>query len=55
MFLQPTTESQGHGKSWEIEILTRLGINLEMLKTYKHTDIYMMAKKNIYLMVKIYQ
>ena len=47
MFLQPTTESQGHGKSWEIEILTRLGINLEMLKTYKHTDIYDGKKEHL--------
>lgn len=47
MFLQPTTESQGHGKSWEIEILNKLGITEEILKTYKHTDIYDGKKEHL--------
>jgi hypothetical protein len=47
MFLVPTSESQGHGKSWEIEILTRLGIPIDILKSYKQTDIYDGKKEHI--------
>ena len=47
MFLQPTTESQNHGKPWEIEILTKLGIKKEILETYKHTDIYDGKKEDL--------
>ena len=40
MFLSPTGESQGHGKSWENEILNKLGVTNDIQKEYKHTDIY---------------
>ena len=40
MFLCPTGESQGHGKSWETDILNKLGVTKELQLEYKHTDIY---------------
>jgi len=40
MFLSPTTESQGHGKPWERDILISLGVSEELQKEYSHTDIY---------------
>ena len=40
MFLSPTTESQGHGKSWERDILVPLGVSEELQKEYKHIEIY---------------
>ncbi len=35
-----TTECQGHGKSWEKNILIPLGVSEELQKEYSHTDIY---------------
>ena len=40
MFLSPTTESQGHGKPWERDILISLGVSEKLQKEYNHTDIY---------------
>jgi hypothetical protein len=47
--LQCTSESQGHGKAWEVDIQKRVyGIPLEIINGYSHTSKYdIPAKDNI--------
>lgn len=47
--LQCTSESQGHGKAWEVDIQEKVyGIPLEIIKEYSHTSKYdINAKHNV--------
>jgi len=47
--LKKTSESQGHGKAWEIDIATRVyGIPLEIINGYSHISKYdILAKDNV--------
>jgi len=38
--LKSTNESQGHGKSWEIDILCCMGFSHNILNNYKHNERY---------------
>ena len=45
--LQASSESQGHGKPWEIDILKKLVISSDILNLYSHNSKYDAKKKHL--------
>lgn len=47
MYLQASSESQGHGKPWEVDILEKLAISTDILNLYSHTSKYDAKKEHL--------